>query len=397
MIQYPFLAASVFSGWILPQFIGLIINHEELPKGALDKTLLMTIFCIVGCFAGHCIKAKPASLLSKCYFDSRRLLIASAILSLLGAYFFYRVGLLADTAGGIWTGVITIFYFLSGMLFVGVAIATVVYVHSPSYAALLIIVFDLSFFLNRVLLQGRRRALIEICSLLALALWFRFRRVPSRALIVSIFLIGTLWINSIGDYRNSVQSGQLSWSELSEINFIGNFKDLAQNGGHEVRNAVFNIAAYDRYGGFDLGIVYWNQFVRFYVPGQIIGRDIKESLFVDKKDVVSSNYSHTRKTGTTSTGMSDSFQSFWYFGALNFVFISYVLRKIFRAANNNSVAAQILLILILPTTLEAITHGTERFFLAWPRIIAFLLPALLFAKIKIQKNKNRLYGLNHTE
>ena len=49
--QYPFLAGAVFTGFALPQLIGLS-RDPFLPPGAMEKTLLMAFFCAMMCWFG---------------------------------------------------------------------------------------------------------------------------------------------------------------------------------------------------------------------------------------------------------------------------------------------------------------------------------------------------------
>jgi len=118
MLLYPFLASAVFAGWVLPQLIGLV-NNPFVPPGALEKTVFMTILCVMAIYFGHAINRVPLRSFNW-QFSSKRLLIAATILSLGGAYFFYQVSVLADEVtqihGGAWTGIITIYVFFSSML-----------------------------------------------------------------------------------------------------------------------------------------------------------------------------------------------------------------------------------------------------------------------------------------
>ena len=92
LIQYPFLAASVFLGWMLPQLWGLT-NHPYLPRGGLEKTIFMAILCLAATWWGYTMNNRPAKLFWW-KFNRQRLLWGSAGLSLFGAYFFFKVFML---------------------------------------------------------------------------------------------------------------------------------------------------------------------------------------------------------------------------------------------------------------------------------------------------------------
>ncbi|MGJ3247558.1 MAG: hypothetical protein ACFE0I_15975 [Elainellaceae cyanobacterium] len=385
LLQYPFLAAAVFSGWVIPQFIGLSINSLSLPPGAINKALFMTLLCVWSCWIGHSLNKRPFNALNW-PFSHRRLLIAAAISSLAGSYFFYQVSLLSPDAGTRWSGPITIFAFFSSLLTFGLVLAIVSHIHKPSQWSLMIIGYNLIFYFDRIVMQGRRRSAIELLIIIGLALWFRYRKLPPRAFIAGILVIGTLWINSIGDYRSVVIGEDFSGlSAATQIDYVGNLREIFTKGGLELRNATYNIEAFDRRGNFDFGLSHWNSFIRLYVPGQWIGEDTKQGLMLPQDPAALLEFGHIPHTGTTHTGMSDAFESFWYFGAVKFLLIAYLMRSFSRAANQGHFIAQVLLMLVFAGALESITHSTDRFFMTWPKIVAFLGPALLYAKVKKAK------------
>jgi hypothetical protein len=47
MIQFPFLAAVVFMGWVTPQLFGLK-SYPRRPPGALERTIFMAWLCLLG-------------------------------------------------------------------------------------------------------------------------------------------------------------------------------------------------------------------------------------------------------------------------------------------------------------------------------------------------------------
>jgi len=118
------------------------------------------------------------------------------------------------------------------------------------------------------------------------------------------------------------------------------------------------------------------------VPGQIFGDAFKTSLLLelDQNASFAQFYRYNNVGGSTNTGMSDAFASFWYFGALKFFIIGYVISKLYKSANNNNIFAQCFLMLCFIGGLESVTHGTDRFFMTLPRLILFLLPSLYFAR-----------------
>lgn len=391
-LQFPILAAAVFLGWLMPQFLGLA-NFYGLPPGALDKTLVMAIFCLGAAHLGY-LQNKQTAKLFPWTFNRRRLLQGGAFLSGLGAFFFFKVNQLAAeanaTTGGAWSGIITIYDFFAYMLTVGFAIALILHLRRPSLGTLLTLGFGLLFYIERIIIAGRRAAAVELFLMALFALWFNRRWAPPRSAIVSAFIVGALVINSAGDYRRTmIGEDRTSWSgagieAILSIDYMGNLVRIAEGnaGGEEVRNAVLTIEATDRRLSFDFGFSLWNAFLHNYIPAQLVGKDLKTALTIDIENQAYMEFGHTPWYGTTFTGLADSFSSFWFFGAIKFFLIGYILSRWYRAANEGSFVAQLVVMLTMGAALHAITHTTHHFFLIFIKLAAFTLPVLVYARVR---------------
>lgn len=377
--QYPFLAAGVFAGFAFVQLIGLS-NDPFLPKGALDKSILMTLLCVLMVYAGGKVGAAPFQAFDW-QFNRKRLLIAAAALSLIGAFFFFQISRLPveQTSASQWTGIVVAYHFFAQAMIYGLAIAVLVYVATHSRIALGIVVFDLMFFLDRIFIGARRGDTAELLVILGLAFWFRRGLVAPRSIVVAAMIFGTLFIYSTGDYRGRAKEQPLL-EAIGSIDFRGNLKQVLEEGGLELKNSVYQIEAADRYSDFDFGAFHWNTLVFNYVPAQIFGKQFKEALLITTADRTQKELGHAFSTGTTLTGMADSFRSFWYLGAVKFFLIAYVMARIYKAAAQGNATMQLLYMLMLVNALHAITHHTNWFVSPWVHLAMFLFPALLYAR-----------------
>jgi hypothetical protein len=399
MIQFPFLAAVVFMGWVAPQLLGLT-SYPGRPPGALEKTIFMAWLCLLSCCAGYVFNRRPAGLF-EWRFDRQRLVWASAVLSLLGAFFFYQVSLLAvdvsKTTGNQWTGIITIYVFLAYPLTVGFAMALLLYLAKATLPTLIIVLFGLSFYSFSILIHGRRQDAVELCLMVLMALWFQRRWLPPRGVMIGAVLLGALFVNSIGNYRSTMMdTDQWSWTgagvaELLKIDFVGNLRRIGEGEepSYELKNAMFSIEATDRRRDFDYGLSLWNGFVQRYIPGQLIGQEVKRSLYIERGDSARLLFGFVPNLGSTLTGLTDAFQSFWFFGAIKFFLIGFVMSRWWRAARAGNRVAQLVLMLCVGASLLAITHDTHHFFLIFVEIVTFMLPALLYARVPRQRRAMR--------
>ena len=92
---------------------------------------------------------------------------------------------------------------------------------------------------------------------------------------------------------------------------------------------------------------------------------------------------YTPVLGSTLTGFSDAFASFWYFGCLKFFLIAFCMQKLWWAARGGSLMAQLLYMLMPIQALEAITHTTQNFLSPWVHMAIFLLPAIYLARRRV--------------
>jgi hypothetical protein len=379
--QFPFLAGAVFAGYILPQLVGL--SHDRvLPAGALETTLVMALLSAAMCWLGAAVPHRPLRAFNWNY-DDRRLLIVSAALSLAGGYFYFAISRLPPEMVNIsqWTGLPVVYLFFARVLTYGFALAVLLFARSGSRAALVVALYGAVFALDRILLAGRRQDLIEFLTIILLAVWFQRNRSVPRPLMLVGLVLGALFINSIGDYRAATAGPAGSrWEAIAKIDFVDNFSRIAEEGGAEVRNAVFNIAAVKRSMDFDLGVSHWNGLVFSYVPAQLVGAGFKAALYLPQSQPAFDEFFYIPPTGSTWTGLSDAFQSFWYFGCLKFFLIAFVMQKLWLAARDGNLTAQLLYMLLPVHALEAITHTTQYFLSPLVHLAIFLLPPLMLAR-----------------
>jgi len=393
--QYPFLVGAVFTGFVLPQLVGLS-SDPFLPPGGLEKTLIMAILAATMCWAGTRLVSRPWQAFNWDY-DQRKLVYVSAALSLLGAYFYYAISRLPPemTESSQWTGLPVAYLFFARTLTYGFAIAVLLFARSGSRIALLWALFGATFYFDRIVIGGRRADLIEFITIILMATWFQRNRCLPRPLMFAGLFLGALFVNSTGEYRSVTMTEEgPQWNRVGDIDFVGNTERLTKEGGSELRNAVYIISAVDRSMKLDFGAFHWNMLVFTYVPAQIVGTELKDSLYLPLSDPAFEEFQYRPSNGSTVTGLSDAFQSFWYFGCIKFLLIAVIMQKLWLAARSGSTTAQLLYMLLPVQAMQAVTHYTNNFLMPWPHMAIFLLPALLLARraqmSQLRSNPGRL-------
>ena len=392
MIWYPFLFAVVILGWAFPQL--LAISESGLAPGhALSKTIIMIILCFFAGWMGYSWRTsrleRAAVKFPDRFYSRKGLYVVMVASAVIGSYFFFKVAGMSTEAsrmyGGQWSGVITIYSFFAALLVYGFVLALSRMIKDRGWVPTLTAAFCLLFFLNRIILQGRREDTVILAITVLLFMFFKKGWLIPRFAQIVIVLMGALFVANIGEYRyavldtDRVYSGSRvedSLSQLSKIDYTDNFQlGNTKVTSMEMFNAVLTIEGAERAASFDGGLSLWNAFIFYYVPAQIVGKDIKDALQFDFADVRGS-FEFDWKIGTTSSGFADAFRSFWYFGALIFFVIGRLVRYWFARAQAGDYLGVVILMIILPKSLLAITHHTHGFFLTFVTLFFFVIVPL---------------------
>lgn len=387
IIQFPFLAAASFTAYLLPQCIGMA-QDTSLPDGAAEKTIFMAILCLAAGHLGYVTNRKPARFFNDWKIDPQRLAISSLIFVLLGSYFYQLVTQLAgeanETTGGQWTGIITIYVFFSGLLTFGLVLALNLHLRKSTWITLGVVLLGCALYLTRIIIFGRRGPMVELALFVILPLWFHNRKIPPKWLTFTGIVLATLIINSAGDYRSTMLTSDgarysgVSINEILAIDYLGNLRNNFNQAGFDILNAANYIDSVDHSMALDYGTSLYNSAVTLYVPAQIFGTDFKQMLTVDfgtKLKVISN-------TGSTLTGFGDAFGSYWYFGAIKFYLIGLICSRWFKAAEHGNMVAQLISLLIAYQALVSFSFSTNIFFLRFFDLFVFILPVLLYARVR---------------
>lgn len=377
--EFPFLTGVITFTFILPQVPGLATD-SFLPETAFARTIAFTIICLFMCWWGWSQQAKSSAFF-RLDFDEGRLLIVAALLSIVGAYFYFKLSRLPGelTIAVQMTGTPVMYIFFSRLLSYGLVIATLCFARRFSWWAAIIIVFDLVFYLDRIVITGKRAEAVELIMIFMLAWWwYKGLTIPRTLIIVGIFL-GTLLMNSMGDYRAITKANSAPvWDEIKRIDVVGNLSEVLRDGGEEMRNAIVRIHHAATTMQFDYGKFHWNRLVFGFVPAQVVGVDIKQSFMLPMPPQARD---FNPVVGTTETGMADAFESFWYLGAFKFFILAYIVRRIWVTANSGEFAAQFTYALSIIPSMHAISHQTDWVLMVWVHMLMFAAPALAFAVI----------------
>src|SRR4051794_31662900 len=314
MFEYPYFMSAVFAAFIFPQALSLVSHPLGTSPEAIDAVLLMTVLCIMACLLGY--RAPESRWIVENFqipLDDRKLFRWGVFFILCGFFFTYLFTSMSreEQGGNQWTGKSTIYYFFANLGYAGLAICLRQAIRNPrDQIAWFWTIAGLIIPAATSVLGARREPAALFAFTVAMTLFFQTRYVVPRALIVGAIAIAMLVIPATSQVRSTLQ--RTGVKDVWNVDFIGNFKTFISGATIlEFRNAATLIDATQRTGNFGYGRAYWDQLVFRFVPAQIFGRGVKDSLMFrsavqrDRGDLAILGYK--QETGTTLTGIGDAF------------------------------------------------------------------------------------------
>jgi hypothetical protein len=301
-----------------------------------------------------------------------------------------------DIRGGVWSGPITILAFFRNVGKVPLAASLLMVLCRPTKVTFLLAAINVGLEMPALFLLFRRANIVATSAAVVLALWFVRRKALPRPAIVAAALASFLFVHAVGQLRalsggghanaeGRIETRLPTLEELSQVEWLSN-NPLYEGDSYEVANAAtFMAVASDGYP--TLGAQLWNKLVLAYVPGQLIGSDNKASLIIgtDLEERAFSEVSYEWRPGTTPTGFVDAFQDFWYFGAMIFFLLAFILGYHFRLSLAGEPLHAIMYMSTVGLGLHSITHFSYYYFVYTPLLLA----AVLFIRRSVCRLKQR--------
>ena len=158
----------------------------------------------------------------------------------------------------------------------------------------------------------------------------------------------------------------------------------------ELRIAAAVIFATQMRGVYELGKAYWDEIIWRFVPAQIVGPSLKNSLMFNSRgsgkkkgpEVVDLGMRvYSMPVGSTVTGVGDSFKQFGYFGCVFFMIVAILFRSMWAASlMPGAFFAKLFYMLTATSAMRAITHQTVDFLPGFLYNLVFLGIAALYAR-----------------
>jgi hypothetical protein len=231
---------------------------------------------------------------------------------------------------------------------------------------------------------GRREGTALVALIVLMAFFYERKWVPPRWLFAAGLVGAMLLIPATGTYRQL--AGERGVLALQDIEFLDNFKKyvLEESPILELRNGAAVIESTRSTGNYEYGSGYWNHLVFRFVPAQLVGKEFKDAISIGKASDFSAPSAtvtgYEFSTGSTITGLGDTYQQFGWFGCLFFVFMAVIFKSLWQAAQRpDAMFAKLLYVLSCTSGMRAVTHWTMDFLPGLLYFVIFLGLAMIYA------------------
>jgi hypothetical protein len=387
-VTFPAIFAGLYLVWVIPQ-VHSLEDSPLVPEGGHAALVVMALLCLAAAWAGWSLTKdrRPNPTPEATIFDPRALVLPTVLVTVASVAINALLNAMRPEMTDVsqWSGPITIVAFFAQIRNVALVLSLLLLFQYRTKTTIALALINLATTLPVAFVLMRRAEMIEVAIALVGAYWFARRKSFSLTLLAVAVVGLTVTVYSIGALRGAAQRIELTtgqqvslfspdlWSKVD----VGETLARGVERAPDFLNAVHVIEYRQRTLDLVWGATLWNGIVQQYVPGQIVGHELKDSLMVGSRgdiyDTLGNLYSYDYQVGTTSTGFGSAFSDFWYFGALWFLVIAVILKRLFLRASEGDPWFQILYLSMLPSALLSLTHGHERFFIVVPLLAATVL------------------------
>jgi len=328
--------------WLYPQFPSLL-ESNLVTEIEIEKFIFFWFLCQTAFFTGSLLNinttkgvCKNLLIYKTCeyqwqIFTGAIFIIGGLnflLLSRLQAYIYYE---------SMPTGIMTIYIFFADFLSVCFIIYLLSIIVWKKKIYWLLLGISSIFYIERIIIHGKRTILFELLFSVGVILILGAKKHFNLVYFVIGGLLVLMLATSVKEYRTITKQQDRDWSSVAQIDWGKNIYNNIFSEKPELINAIYVIAAFSKKNRhLEYFSPYWNELINRYIPGQLIGKDVKVSLSVDIGDPLWEEFQYTPGTGTSTVGAGEVFRMFGWFGFFVFLFYGYLMRYFYNRANQGS-------------------------------------------------------------
>jgi len=412
LYQFPFFMCMAFLSYIVPQLYALIGDPYPVSPDYVDLTIFLTILCMVLFFYGY---TKQSPNIEVCDYKRNSDLFLDKRIFYLGIIYTI-IGFLCNVAIGNvdieqqkvsqWTGILTIYAFFQGLLYIGFAINLHFALRKNNFLYWLMFSFSAFWPIFTFLFYARRTDAIIYITIVMSTLWFVRGYIASRPVIFISAILGFFFLNAVSAYRSELGNlniGYSNWKDFFSFTWFDSWStafknvdwwdqstklfqtsDTASYGvtihSSETKFAASVIQITNETGQFGYGTQFWNRIVFGFIPAQFLGTDFKESWYLSIAKPLTIRLQDYFSTQTFSTGyvlpiMGELFSELWFFGFFICYLIGQKLKILWLLVNQEAtISNQIIYPLLLALSVSLCLAGFAGYLYLFIVYTVFLIP-----------------------
>lgn len=432
-LNVPFLAATIVMVWYLPQGF-IVLSNKFVPEAGQLIIASMALLSLAAVIFGWKLGARkyyvavPATANTRksttplsyavSKISSKRLYLVCVIFVFTAASVQFLISrqppeaLLARQP----TGLIVILRTLSIVNPVALFLSFMLLLQKRNIFTIVLFFVVLTTFVGPILIKFKRNEMMELGVVVLFCLWSMRRfsvpriAIPVFAVVGVFILFGASAVRQQTGYKLNT-SGQLE-TEIVTIDTIKNIDwgdvltDGAGGKAYEVTNGAYAVDYATKNELPTFGARFWNNFIFQWVPGQIVGYDLKNSLLLEINSSASAldDYGATWLEGTTFTGFTEIYLDFSYPSVFVFFLMAFFTRRNYDRGLCGDLGSAAVYGPMAILVMVSFTHGGYYFFLAMPLVLAMqfgirlivnqekLIPANSVETPQVLPNLARRYG-----
>ena len=394
------LAGVTWLGFLLPQIIGTIVNPELIPElirleHGSERTLFMANLCLaMTVLAAFTYRPVDKKSTEPPVYDYDRLFIGGLVL--FGISLAGFAGLSSLTGGPVqffstggayelkWTGQTIIYNFFFKLSLPALSVCLLATLYKPTTFRYILVAATAVLPLCAIVFLGRRGHSVHTLMIIGACLYFAKGWLPSRKWTLIIAFAGLTFISIAPTYRAHSQVGG-DWDEIKKIKPSETIADtFAGRASPEYVAAVSTVAGFRNSSEYGWGKTYFNAMVKNLLPRPVIGSTLQNAILMETTDFDAQSrklYGWQRHSGTTITGIADTFREFWYFGAILFFITTWGFIRLWDlAAGTDALLPKLLYVNLIHYAGLTVTHNVQDLLWMTPYTLAYFWPIIWWAK-----------------
>lgn len=340
VIEAPFIYAMGMLLLLVPQLYVIANNPFRVPDEAFWVFNIMVVLCTLAFYFGYFSRTKhpreTSGILTRWVIDDRQLFKVGLFAAVIGSIGFIQVERMGEIKE--WRGWPVYWITLAKLILPGISLMMIAYVQSKKTYRLIILILLSMAPVMAILVSGRRSAtiILPIVYILPFLIYHRSFRIPRYSVIgfmVLVFIIVYAFPYWRGEFKYGGHLDAIQEMPLSMVmeDVFSNDKDKV----FEIVDGMVITGAHYRLNYYEWGVnAIYNSFIELYVPGGLIGHDVKNSLRIGEGvniDWVRQAYGIPVVYYTAKTGYADLFAQFSFAGAIILFFVGKLFRRTYNA------------------------------------------------------------------